>query len=110
VRPYDSLSRQADFTRLRRRGRRLETPHVTIFAAPASGRRPKVAFVTVKAFGGAVERNRARRRVRAAFERLGPAAGPSLFDLILSVRPSVDAVAFDVLCEELGGALRRLRA
>ncbi|MBV8074174.1 MAG: ribonuclease P protein component [Candidatus Eremiobacteraeota bacterium] len=107
MRAYDSLSRRADFARLRRRGRRLETPHLTIVAAPASGGRPKVAFVTVKAFGGAVERNRARRRVRAAFDRLPQMQGRG-FDLILTARPSAGGADFAALCEQLSSALARL--
>ncbi|MBV8282545.1 MAG: ribonuclease P protein component [Candidatus Eremiobacteraeota bacterium] len=109
MRPYESLRRRADFTRVRRRGRRIETPHVVVLAAPsAAGQRPRVAITTTKAFEGAVERNRARRRVRSALDRLDLAA--NAFDLILTARPSAQTVSFSALEADLADALGRLQA
>ena len=106
MRPYESLRHRADFARVRRRGRRLEAAHVSILAAPSSGGRgPRVAFVTAKSVGGAVERNRTRRRLRAALEGLDLSGR----DLILTARPSARTAAFAGLREDIAAALARLR-
>ena len=106
MRQYESLRRRADFARVRRKGRRLEAAHVWILAAPSTGaRRPRVAFVTAKTVGGAVERNRARRRLRAALEGLDLAGR----DLILTARPSARTAKFAGLREDIAAALARLR-
>ena len=67
---YESL-RGSEFARLRRRGRRAQGTHVIVVAAPSpQGERPRLAVVTTKGFGDAVDRNRARRRLQAAFAGL----------------------------------------
>lgn len=105
MRPYESLRHRADFARVRRKGRRVEAAHVSILAAPCAGRRPRVAFVTAKTVGGAVERNRARRRLRAALEGLDLGGR----DLIVTARPSARTAPFGGLREDVAGALARLR-
>ena len=88
-----------------RRGRRLEGKHVSLLAAPSrAGRPPRLAIVTAKALGGAVERNRARRRIRAVLEGLVPSA----FDLIVTARASAQTTPFSGLREELARLLDRL--
>src|SRR5580658_778061 len=105
MRPYESLRTQGDFSRVRRRGRRLEGTHVSLFAAPVRPpRRPRIGIVAGKPVGGAVERNRARRRVRAAVEALSL---PS-FDFIVTARPSARTVAFAGLQADLAALLERL--
>jgi RNase P protein component len=53
-----------------------------------------------------VERNRARRRLQAAFAGLEDP--PKGLDLILTARLSARTVAFTLLCEDLRAALGRL--
>jgi ribonuclease P protein component len=79
---------------------------VSILAAPSpQGERPRLAVVTPKGFGDAVDRNRARRRLRAAFAGIEPPKG---LDLILTARTSVRSVDFKLLCEDLRATLGRL--
>ena len=65
---------RASFQALRRRGRRVRRGPVTVtYLAPdeqASALPPLVAFAVGKATGGAVVRNRVRRRLRAALREL----------------------------------------
>ncbi len=61
-----SVTRHSSFAALRRDGRRVRSgPVSVIFAAVEPDAR--LAFAIGKKFGTAVERNRARRRLRAAF-------------------------------------------
>ena len=67
------LRSAADFTRLRAEGRALRGQHCLVVVAECPGEPRKVAFVASrKGVGGAVERNRARRRMREIVRRLWP--------------------------------------
>ena len=80
--PIEAVSRpelwrvtdRASFQALRRRGRRVRRGPVTVtYLAPderSSTLPPRVAFAVGKATGGAVVRNRVRRRLRAALHEL----------------------------------------
>lgn len=108
MRSYDSLSGDAEFARIRKRGRRIDGAHLAIVAAPSppGRRRPRIAFVPAKGLGGAVERNRVRRRTRAAFEAIGlPGSG---IDMILIARHSAHDVSYTALCEDMRSALQRV--
>jgi ribonuclease P protein component len=65
---------RASFQALRRNGRRVRTGPLTVtYLAPpadAADTPPRVAFTVGKAAGGAVVRNRVRRRLRAALRAL----------------------------------------
>jgi ribonuclease P protein component len=107
VRSYDSLRGDAEFARVRRRGRRIDAKHLAIVAVPAqSGRRPRIAVVTPKGFGDAVKRNRARRRLVAALGAQRLPGNP--YDMIVTARDSVRTVEFPELCRDLHEALARL--
>jgi ribonuclease P protein component len=102
---YQSLQTQADFSRVRRRGKRLDGAHLSLVAMPAAPQRPpRIGIVAGKPVGGAVERNRARRRIRAA---LCDVALPR-YDLVLTARPSARTVPFDGLQGDLSALLGRL--
>ncbi len=60
--------------------------------------------------GGAVIRNRARRRLREAAKRLLPDLGVPGVDYVLVARQSTPAVSWPALLDDLGTALIRLRA
>lgn len=77
-------------------------------AAPTPpGRRPRLAIVTTKGFGEAVERNRARRRLRAALQTIG--LQEDGLDMIVTARTSARTVSFSRLCEDLVATLGRVR-
>jgi ribonuclease P protein component len=66
--PLLRLRRRAEFDRVYKSGERHSSANMTvIFLAATSG--PRVGFTAGKALGGAVERNRIRRRLREAVRR-----------------------------------------
>lgn len=68
---------------------------------------PLVAFAIGRRFGNAVQRNRARRRLRAAFEAGASALGAPLpVALLVRARPTVLEVGFDELVTVATGILR----
>ena len=73
------------------RGRR-----VVVFLAPGSGR---VAAIASKRIGGAVQRNRARRILRAAWADVGPLVGHQ--DGVLVARAAIVGASSRELVDEM---------
>ena len=73
------------------RGRR-----VVVFLAPGSGR---VAAIASKRIGGAVQRNRARRILRAAWTEVRPLVGER--DAVLVARAAIDGATSQELVNEM---------
>jgi ribonuclease P protein component len=61
------IDRRRTFAGLRRDGRRVRHGSVRLNHLPLDTPDPQVAFAFGRSFGNAVERNRGRRRLRAAF-------------------------------------------
>ena len=72
-----------------------------VFLAPGSGR---VAAVASKRVGGAVQRNRARRILRAAWAEVGPLAGEQ--DAVLVARAAIGGASSRELVDEMTALVR----
>jgi len=70
----------------------------------------RVGFTATKRIGGAVARNRAKRRLREAARRLIPAYGRPGFDYVLVARAGADSRPWERLLDDLKTALIRLAA
>ena len=96
------LLKHADFQTVYKQGRKHFSNNMVAFYF-ASGRSggPRVGLTVGKVLGGAVERNRIRRRMRAALARhLGELGKP--LDLVLHPRKSVLTMDFAALDSEIG--------
>jgi ribonuclease P protein component len=106
------LTRSQDFTAAMRGGRRAGRPLVVVHLRldPASGTEPapaRVGFVTTKAVGNAVVRNRVRRRLRHLVSaRLSALPAGAL--LVVRATPAAAAASSAQLGEDLDRALLRL--
>ncbi|PWU18090.1 MAG: ribonuclease P protein component [Candidatus Rokuibacteriota bacterium] len=98
------LRRADEIQALFQRGTRIERPSfVMLWQAAGDGPR-RVVFAVGRRVGGAVHRNRARRRLREAYRRVQDTQlGGS--DVAFVGRPLVLTVPFPVLVEEVRGAL-----
>ncbi len=103
------LLKHADFQRVYENGRRQFTGNMTIFflrRAPEAVQQdgPRVGLTVGKVLGGAVDRNRIKRRMREAV-RLSPLCeGP--VDVVFNPRKSVLTVPFDQLLSEVSRGLK----
>ena len=89
----------------RNRSRRMEGPFFSLLAAPSEGGKSFVRIVSSKRnIGGAVERNRARRRLRAAVQKVWSAQKP--VDLVLYARGAVLTADFGEIVESLKKGVR----
>jgi len=105
MRRFASLRRQADFARLRQRGRRTATPNLTIYRGQGTpeGERPLVGITVSTAVGKAVLRNTVKRRIAACVHDLIP-PDPQL-RLLVVARPSTASATYSDLHAELARAL-----
>ena len=105
------LLKHSDFERVYKQGRRHFSPHLTVFylrqaegALPA--RSSRVGFTVGRVLGGAVERNRLKRRLREAVRlRRSVLAGASAVDVVINPKKSVLTLEFSLVLEEVGRAL-----
>ena len=106
------LLRHADFDRVYREGKRHFSTNMTVFflprmegatetAAPPSGLR--IGLTVSRALGGAVDRNRLRRRMREAVRMTRPLAAPAI-DVVINPKRLVLKTEFQALVKEVDRA------
>lgn len=98
------LLRHADFERVYKQGRRHFAAHMTVFYLrrdEAQGLR--VGFTVSRALGGAVDRNRMKRRLREAVRLTRPATGP-VADVVINPKKSLLGADFKDLVSEVSAA------
>lgn len=75
-----------------------------------NGGATRVGFTASRKVGGAVDRNRAKRRLKAAAGRVIPAHARAGFDLVLIARGATVKRPFPALLDDLNTALKRVGA
>jgi ribonuclease P protein component len=110
------LLRHADFERVYKQGRRYFSASITVFYLPrpeaqtqttnsqahgTSGLR--VGFTVGRALGGAVERNRMKRRLREAVRLTRPTPGANV-DVVINPKKSLLATEFSAVLNEVARA------
>lgn len=97
------LLKHSDFDRVYKQGRRHFSPHMTVFYLRQAEGEPRIGFTVGRLLGGAVERNRIRRRLREAV-RLRRAALKDAVDVVINPKKSVLTADFPVVLEEVSRA------
>ena len=105
MRAYDSLRRRGEFARVTRRGKRYAAVHLTCFVAEGR-RRTRVGITVAGSIGGAVVRNRLRRRIKAILDQF-PLGAPPWRDIVFIARPGAGELSFPALVDEVGRAFRQ---
>ena len=105
----DRLKKRADFLRAQK-GIRRSSLGLTLEICPtpvltARDGRFRLGFTASKKVGGAVERNRAKRRLRAAAAALLPLEARERTDYVLVARPATLTRAFPDLLKDLAQTL-----
>ena len=97
------LLKHADFERVYGHGQRHFARHMTFFFLPGTASGARVGFTFGRVLGGAVERNRIKRRLREATrlqgQRLEAAA-----DIVVNPKKSVLHAEFAEIMQEVGRA------
>jgi ribonuclease P protein component len=100
------LTRRAEFLACAAKGRKAARPGLVLQVLPQPGAGLRLGFTATKRLGNAVQRNRAKRRLREA-ARLELGGHPGGFDLVLIAREGTAARPFVTLRGDLRGALRQ---
>jgi len=98
------LLRHSDFERVYKKGRRHFAAHLTVFyLLRESGEGLRVGFTVGRALGGAVERNRMKRRLRESVRLRWPGVRVPV-DVVINPKKSVLKIEFVELENEIGRA------
>lgn len=113
------LLRHADFERVYKQGRRHFSASMTVFywqrpetaggakapavAKPVAGLGLRIGFTVSRALGGAVQRNRMKRRLREAMRLVRPVSGPNA-DVVINPKKSLLTVDFTAVVNEVSRA------
>lgn len=110
----ERMKTRADFLRAQK-GRRQSTPSLGLETCPSPERHCKsnvarIGFTASRKVGGAVERNRAKRRLRAAAAAVLPLLGREGCDYVLIARVAALSRPFPELLGDLTRALNAAHA
>ncbi len=98
------LLKHADFERVYQQGRRHFSQHMTVFYRKReSGDGTRIGFTVSRALGGAVDRNRMKRRLREAV-RLNLAGTAAPVDIVINPKRSLLTADFDAISKEIARA------
>ena len=98
------LCSRRDFKRVYQRAQSVALPTLALYWRKNGGLGPRIGFSVSKKIGGAVQRNRLKRRYRAITRELLPAILPG-FDLVLVARAAAATADYSRLKAELTQAL-----
>ena len=100
------LLRHADFEKVYKQGRRHFSAHMTVFYLQReSGEGLRVGFTVGRALGGAVVRNRMKRRLREAV-RLRQPGWSGAVDVVINPKKSLLQAEFEDLMDEVARAFK----
>jgi ribonuclease P protein component len=110
------LLKHSDFDRVYRQGRRHFSANMTVFflrqsedaakEGVSSGKSARIGFTVGKVLGGAVDRNRIKRRLREAVrQRRAVLQGAYPVDVVINPKKSVLTLEFSLVLDEVGRAL-----
>ncbi len=103
---FVSLRSPAAFLAVYRTGTRSRRGGLLVLQAPGLDGTPRLGFVAGKKVGNAVQRNRAKRRMREAARRVDLPVG---VDMVLVATVDVNAASFSTLVEWLSDAIEANR-
>jgi ribonuclease P protein component len=100
------LLRHSDFERVYKQGRRHFSSHMTVFYLRRDNEQGlRIGFTVSRALGGAVDRNRMKRRLREAARKSWPTQDLPV-DVVVNPKKSVLTADFGELLNEMSGAFQ----
>ena len=94
------LTKNKEFQTVYKHGQVYVGRYVVLYVLPRPGQATRTGFTVGKKVGGAVQRNRVRRRLKEAYGLLKPRIRAG-YDLVFVARPRALTVRFQVLREEV---------
>lgn len=100
------LTRSTDIQRVRRLGKSYTHPLIVFIIAPNELEQVRIAVVAGRAVGTAVQRNLAKRRLRACLDQWIPCISGG-YDVVVLARKPVAQVDFQGICSAMQQLLKR---
>lgn len=105
----DRLKKRTDFLAIAKTGRRCVTPAFILQSRPSPSDGPvRLGLTASRKVGGAVERNRAKRRLRALARHILPLKGQPGTDYVLIARQESLRRDFAAMRQDLEKALKKV--
>jgi ribonuclease P protein component len=98
-----------EFTAVQERGRRVSTKYLTLLGQANRADHDRLGIIASRRLGGAVVRNRAKRRLREVFRRHTAGTPTRPLDLVAIPRRELLSAPFQVVEADFCAALGRLR-
>lgn len=102
-----SFKRNSDFQRLYRRGNSVVKPTMVVYCAKGRGDTLRLGITATKKIGGAVSRNRAKRRIRELF-RIKQDELALGHDICIVARSRILTAEYDKVCADFYFAVKEL--
>jgi len=102
------LCSRRDFKRVYQRGQMVVLPTLALYWRKNGEKSPRIGFSVSKKLGGAVQRNRVKRRCRAAARELLSLCPPG-YDLIFVARAAAVRVEYGCLRAEMERAFHLMK-
>lgn len=102
----ERLRRREDFQQTLRRGRRFRHPLLHLVAHRTDANETRIGFAVSSRVGGAVVRNRIKRRLRMIVRELPWQHG---IDVVLLVQPAAASASFQELDSAIGEIAHRMK-
>lgn len=96
------LTKNKEFRRVYKQGRAYVGRYMVLYVLPRCNDVTRIGFTVGKKVGGAVQRNRVRRRLKEAYRLLQPEIRMG-YDLVLVARTRALTVQFKTISEEMRG-------
>jgi ribonuclease P protein component len=98
------LTNSSDFKRVRHTGQSFAHPFVLLIVSTNQLDHVRIGFTAGKLVGNAVQRNRAKRRMREVFRLLLPQVSPG-WDVIAIAKPAILSASWDELQSAISSKL-----
>jgi ribonuclease P protein component len=105
----DRLLSSRQFRAVYSSGQKFNTPYFSAFILPSEDARQRLGLTTTRKIGGAVLRNRCRRRLREIFRLRDRSVLNVGYDLVLNVKPTVATASYCDIEMSLSNTLFRFR-
>jgi ribonuclease P protein component len=102
------LRARAEFLAVQHHGGRASGRYLTVLGRRNEHGRDRLGIIASKRVGGAVQRNRAKRRIREIFRTI-EITGSGPMDVVVIARPDTVTAPFAALTADFHAALKKLR-
>ena len=106
--PAARLRSRGEFTAVQSRGRRVAGRYLTMLAHPNTLGRDRLGIIASKRVGGAVQRNRAKRRLRELFRRTIVSGSRPSFDVVAIAKQDAVDAPFPAVAADFQSAWRKI--